>query len=1193
MLPEEPLFTPPVDYGPEYTSNVFNTSPVDLAKGREFMKIEARRQESLDRIAEEYAAKEASIQAKQAEDTAKEEETQRLMQINLNLQEQAKTKKEEARLRREAKELEAQLEADRKERQSQDDKLAAAETDRKLKEAIVERNTKKALAKQQKEQASLIEADKQYVEEQERIIDQEFKKAKEEQARLKANLKADLQTATTKKRRDALNSDFKQMQEEVARRGEELAKRKKEMAALTLELETREAAKKEQMAMDELRAEQADLETKRTKLVSAIDKALSKKRTKKVEAELVRLEKEKRKNEEEYEATKAMMQARDAADKLSRDAQEREQRAYLEQLAAQAAAPTEIEAQMEYMETIAPQLRQESRDRSVSRETVLTRPKLKQRPRQMTLEDVTTDDPRITARLDSFDSLSDTTLENMSKFTESELEDQPIGEVADEQDALYKLNLQLDKVAIGLEKEKRKLAKAPRKASSKAERDRIRAEQAQGATYLTEKLIRDRAESRAMTDLIIEQNRAYEEEQKILAVEEKLSRERQQSLELELKQSLEQDVRASSEGRRKLTPIPARPLAERQRQRSVGEIKSELMKEDLKQGQIEIEKQKLIFEKEQRELEAEERAASPKRSLPPKKQRPDPGISLDPTKAEIEEARRIVAEADEKESEERIRLAREGLRSKSASRDERDSRRAAIDKLNKKAVQGSRERSASQERARLASEEIARRASSVGRSREVIDPSLLKRGITLDSDLRPFSLDPTKAEIAEARRMVAKADEKESEERMGRTRETLRSRSASRDERDRRRSEIDKLNRKAIQGSRERSESQERARVASEEIARRASSVGRSREVIDPRFKDRGTSIDSDLRPFSLDDPETRGSTEPRGATEPRPRPSTERLLPGRLSGRMTAFQAQQKAAAERVGSTFELAVASAPVRASKALADFEAEAKAKFLKQSRSTERYSQEEALADLESRRASNIGQVKGLSDQQKRYQVARIKSTLSAIKANKPIEEIRITERELYADLLDPTKAKATFRALRLTSDDQSLLNFRESDIVPSKGRGLKAKPKSWIEFGKYIINENMLDEGTLQVKTSKGSPIPGYSKKIALSDTLQGIIEDLLETGKLRGLSDLDDTERRYLETLLIKAGLAHGLGIKKVHQSDEDANKVKRFELVKGIYDAGNNSTEVIHELRSLILYFIKTKRLNRKDGLEALQELQ
>jgi hypothetical protein len=158
---------------------------------------------------------------------------------------------------------------------------------------------------------------------------------------------------------------------------------------------------------------------------------------------------------------------------------------------------------------------------------------------------------------------------------------------------------------------------------------------------------------------------------------------------------------------------------------------------------------------------------------------------------------------------------------------------------------------------------------------------------------------------------------------------------------------------------------------------------------------------------------------------------------------------------------------------------------------------------------------------------------------------------------------------------------------------SEGKGLKAKPKTFIEFGKFKLNENMLEEGTLQVKTLNGSPVPAFSKKIAISDTLQSILMDLIETNKLRGVSDLDDEERRLIETLIIKAGLAHGLGVKKVHQSDEDAKKVKRFDLVKGIYDAGNNSVEVIHELRSLILYFIKTKRLDRKAGIEALQELQ
>jgi len=154
-------------------------------------------------------------------------------------------------------------------------------------------------------------------------------------------------------------------------------------------------------------------------------------------------------------------------------------------------------------------------------------------------------------------------------------------------------------------------------------------------------------------------------------------------------------------------------------------------------------------------------------------------------------------------------------------------------------------------------------------------------------------------------------------------------------------------------------------------------------------------------------------------------------------------------------------------------------------------------------------------------------------------------------------------------------------------------GLKIPPTTYIQFGRFKLNERMLHEATLQVKTANGSPVPAFTRKIALSDTLRDIILDLIETKKLRGLPDLDDTERRLLETLIIKAGLAHGLGVKKVHQSDEDAAKVKRFELVKGIYEAGNNSVEVIHELRSLILYFIKTKRLNRKEGIEALHELQ
>lgn len=153
--------------------------------------------------------------------------------------------------------------------------------------------------------------------------------------------------------------------------------------------------------------------------------------------------------------------------------------------------------------------------------------------------------------------------------------------------------------------------------------------------------------------------------------------------------------------------------------------------------------------------------------------------------------------------------------------------------------------------------------------------------------------------------------------------------------------------------------------------------------------------------------------------------------------------------------------------------------------------------------------------------------------------------------------------------------------------------MELPPKNFLPLGRFKINERMLREGTLQVKTLNGHNVVAFRKKLALSDVMRDILIDLLETKKLRGMNELADEERRTLETLLIKAGLADSLGIKKLHATDEDAVKIKRFELVRGIYEAGNGSMEVIHELRSLILYFIRTKRLNRREGLDALQELQ
>jgi hypothetical protein len=408
-----------------------------------------------------------------------------------------------------------------------------------------------------------------------------------------------------------------------------------------------------------------------------------------------------------------------------------------------------------------------------------------------------------------------------------------------------------------------------------------------------------------------------------------------------------------------------------------------------------------------------------------------------------------------------------------------------------------------------------------------------------------------------------------------------------RDERNRRRSASQELTLLALSGKKKQ-EAEERARKAEADVekirqqteAREAKKAKEQQEALDEADRETLLSIS-------------------KKAKKPDITPSPMACIGKSFSAVKQAVKSlkgrrqEPQAAEESPATLLDVAIATASSRAKAEQNRLEREAR-EILARSKSPSLLSKAEADELKRRGEVSDISQAKPrteMSYSEKRAAVIGIKNALDEIKQGIPYSQS--LDKPLYAVIQDPTEARNAFRRLRLTPQEQINFGLTEDDVVPKKGRGLSAKPKTFVEFGRFKLNENMLEEGTLQVKTMNGSPVPAFSKKIAISDTLQEILLDLIETKKLRGVADLDDEERRLLETLIIKAGLAHGLGVKKVHQTDEDAKKVKRFDLVKGIYEAGNNSLEVIHELRSLILYFIKTKRLNRKEGIEALQELQ
>jgi hypothetical protein len=161
----------------------------------------------------------------------------------------------------------------------------------------------------------------------------------------------------------------------------------------------------------------------------------------------------------------------------------------------------------------------------------------------------------------------------------------------------------------------------------------------------------------------------------------------------------------------------------------------------------------------------------------------------------------------------------------------------------------------------------------------------------------------------------------------------------------------------------------------------------------------------------------------------------------------------------------------------------------------------------------------------------------------------------------------------------------------------RGRGVNVIDPSprWIHIGKLKYNKRALDEKQmLSIKYPSGAMNPYFRKSIPVSDNLHELIQTLETTKKLdkRLMKELDPDERKLMETFLVRAGVGRGFGILKVTPTDEEAEKEKRLELLRGSYMAGNNSKELIQELRSLILYFIKIGRMKRSEGLATLVEL-
>jgi hypothetical protein len=163
-------------------------------------------------------------------------------------------------------------------------------------------------------------------------------------------------------------------------------------------------------------------------------------------------------------------------------------------------------------------------------------------------------------------------------------------------------------------------------------------------------------------------------------------------------------------------------------------------------------------------------------------------------------------------------------------------------------------------------------------------------------------------------------------------------------------------------------------------------------------------------------------------------------------------------------------------------------------------------------------------------------------------------------------------------------------------VPYKlkiGEGIKVKREPVnVEFGKYILNTNQLKKQVLHVKNRAGGALSWF-QPMPMSDAFTELINDMLQSNAVNKhlLKTLDSDEQKVFYELCDRAGLLKEF--KLVRPVDNEEKELeKKFQILLGEYQAGNNSPLLIQQLRKHVIYFANKGKIPKQKAYAMLTEL-
>lgn len=162
-----------------------------------------------------------------------------------------------------------------------------------------------------------------------------------------------------------------------------------------------------------------------------------------------------------------------------------------------------------------------------------------------------------------------------------------------------------------------------------------------------------------------------------------------------------------------------------------------------------------------------------------------------------------------------------------------------------------------------------------------------------------------------------------------------------------------------------------------------------------------------------------------------------------------------------------------------------------------------------------------------------------------------------------------------------------------------GRGLPPNEENdkyakFRQLGKYFLHVPSLSKSMINVKYPSLVGIPTIPQKFVSMDFIELIWKLIDENVFERSLFNrFNEDEQDYFKFLARKCQFDQtiGFGVGKA-QTKEEVEEIKRFEMLKGTIIAGNNSPEVLGELRRYVLKFLSEKRIPKQAGHDLLYEI-